>query len=207
MEARRTHWGVQSSNGGERSRKAFFKCFAFTYGVLIEVRHKSLGVALIKKSKNHLTNKKCTFIFYAPIPFINHFLSSSLSSPCFRASSFIIRTTVWEAIREKLTQLPASLSRLQPHQAGPLPCWYRDARPLRSEADWCAVKYLLTFHLAPWELCTNSLTHSQTHLHAGNSQTKTIKWWSWSGIALPPTSDHIFLYVCRVRTASLKIMI
>lgn len=38
------------------------------------------------------------------------------------------------------------------------------------EADWWAVKYLLMLHLALWELCTNTLTHSQTHLHVGHSQ-------------------------------------
>lgn len=122
---------------------------------------------------------KLYFIFLSSDAVYHPFPCCSLSSPCLRASSFIIRAPLWEAIREKLTQLPASLSRLQPHQASPLPAVTRMAGHYDG-SGLASCKIFIDAPLGPWELCTNTLTHSQIHLHADNSLTKTIKCCSWS---------------------------
>lgn len=118
-----------------------------------------------------ITNK--TFFFLSSNPLYHPFPSCSLSSLYLRASFFIIRTTLWEAIREKLTQLPASLSRLQPHQASPPPSpLWPGWLAITMEGDWRAVKYLLMLHLALGN-CPQTRSRKVKHIytpatHKGN---------------------------------------
>lgn len=129
----------------------------------------NLIVALIKKSKNHPILTNLTFYFLSSKLLYHPFPSCSLSLLCLRASFFIIRATLWEAIREKLTQLPASLSRLQPHQASPLPAPTRMAGHYDG-SGLAGCKIFIDAPLGPWESSTNIHTQSQTHFYAGNSQ-------------------------------------
>lgn len=174
IEAWRSRWGVQSSDGGERSRQGSSNVVsAVIYCFVTRAWLKSFSVALIfKKIKRvkivqSITNEALLYLSFSPV--YHPFPSCSLSSQCRRASSFIIRATLWEAIREKLTQLPASLSRLQPHQAGPLPA----ASRMASHYDGSGLASCTIFidaPLGPWELCTNTLRHRQTHLHTSDSE-------------------------------------
>lgn len=167
IEGRRTRWRVQSSDGGERSSQGSSNVVSLLFTAFwlkLDTNHSEL--LWLKKARiiQSITNEALFFFMvYHPFP------SCSLSSLCLRASSFIIRATLWEAIREKLTQLPASLSRLQPHQASPLPAVTRMASHYDG-SGLASCKIFIDAPLGPWELCTNTLTHSQTHLHTGNSQ-------------------------------------
>lgn len=157
----------------------------FNYCFLTEAWHGSFTVPSLKQNKTRIiqsVTNEASFFFLPSNPVYHPFPSCSLSSLCLRASSFIIRATLWEAIRQTLTQLPAILSRLQPHQASPLPAVTRMASHYDG-SGLASCKIFIDAPLGPWELCTNTLTHSQTHLNAGNSQTKTFNCWSWSKLS------------------------
>lgn len=162
MEARRTRWGVQSSDGGERSRQGSSNVVSVLFTVFdLKLDTNHLESLWFKNSKNNPINDKGLIFFWSSNPVYHPFPSCSLSSPSLRKSSFIIKATLWEAIREKLTQLPASLSRLQPHQASPLPAVTRMAGHYDGNG-LVGCKIFIDASLGPWELCTNTLTHSQT---------------------------------------------
>lgn len=167
MEVRRTRWGVQSRDGGERSCQGSAKVVLFLFTAFwleLDRSHKEL---LSEFKKEGSSNQQQINLYY-----LSHLSPISFQQFIFLVP--IIRATIWEAIREKLTQHPASLSRLQPHQPAPSllgPGW--PAITLGSGLVCC--KIFIDAPLGSWELCTNTLTHCQTDLHVGNSQTKTIK--------------------------------
>lgn len=96
--------------------------------------------------------------------FNSQFPSCSLSSLCLRASSFIIRASSGGAIREELTRLPASLSRLQPHQNHSLPAASRmEVHYGRRGLACCEI--FIDATLSPRE-CALTCSHTDTHLQA-----------------------------------------
>lgn len=96
---------------------------------------------------------------------------------------------LWEAIREKLTQLPASLSRLPPQPAAPPPA------PLSSRGDQDSrriVKKKTTYwhHFSPFGI-VNKQAHSksQTNLSAGSILSRP-NWLFFRAPFLWPTKWH-----------------
>lgn len=143
-------------------------CFIVIYCFLIRTWHKSLRAALkIKKGRifQSTTNKP----FFYPIH--HQFPPSSLSS------LWLSLELSYERPLER--NWPSSL----PVSAGyrlikpaPTPLWPGwPAITLGSGLACC--KIFIDAPLGPWELCTNTLMHCQTHLHTSNSPTKTIKCW------------------------------
>lgn len=137
--------------------------------------------------------KKSTTLFYLP------FSSWSLSSRCLRASSFIIRATGWEAIREKLTQLPAGLSRLQPHQASPSPPVWQGWPPITFGRGLSQCKIFIRAPLVPWELCTKTLVYSQVHYMLERKRQRQLnvdhwcRWWQMGSFLI---SGHYAVMPC-----------